>query len=65
MAMLPSVAATPPVSGLRRKFCPVLVTNLIRSTVGLKSIEAIAPEIAGVKAVVLTGLEVAVAVLMM
>ena len=49
-----SVAATAPVSGCKRRFCPELLTRRILSTVGLKSIEAIVPEIIGVNAVELT-----------
>lgn len=46
-----SVDATNPVSGFNLKFCPLFVTNLILSTVGLKSILANVKVIAGVNEV--------------
>src|SRR5688572_3136595 len=45
-----SVIAIAPVSGLSLRFCPLLVTSRIRSTVGLKSNAAIPLSRAGVNA---------------
>ena len=49
-----SVAAVNPVSGLRRRFWPVFVTNLTLSTVGLKSMLANAPTTFGENCAVFT-----------
>jgi hypothetical protein len=48
---LPSIAATVPKSGFNLKFCPVLLTTLIRSTVGLKSKPNVVPVKEGTKVV--------------
>jgi len=61
--MLESIAATAPVSGFNLRFCPVLLTSRILSTVGLKSMEAMVPETAGANAVVFTVLADALEVL--
>jgi hypothetical protein len=48
---LPSIAATVLKSGFNLKFCPVLLTTLIRSTVGLKSKPNVVPVKEGTKVV--------------
>ena len=49
-----SVAATVPVSGFSRRFCPASLTRRMRSTVGLKSKPKNVPLRPGVNAVVPT-----------
>ena len=60
---LGSDEATLPVTGLRRKFCPALLTTRILSTVGLKSNPNVVPESAGVNAPVPTAIATPLAIL--
>ena len=57
-----SVPASAPVSGLSRKFWPVLLTTRMRSTVGLKSKPNSVPLSAGAKAAAPTCVATPVAV---